>query len=91
MVAAPDAKDNPSDWCHYISAKYAIEGLVRALADEAKRASFLIIRPPRLLTDQTNTTNARQDALPVEDAAAAIVRRLCETGSESRLEIVDLA
>jgi NAD(P)-dependent dehydrogenase (short-subunit alcohol dehydrogenase family) len=40
---------------HYLAAKGAAEGLLRGLAEEFKHLRFIILRPPRMLTDQTNT------------------------------------
>jgi polyketide synthase PksN len=41
-------------YTHYITAKSALEGLMRALAVEFRDQKFYIVRPPRMLTDQTN-------------------------------------
>jgi NAD(P)-dependent dehydrogenase (short-subunit alcohol dehydrogenase family) len=40
---------------HYLTAKSAAEGLTLALSEEFKRTRFVVLRPPRMLTDQTNT------------------------------------
>ncbi len=90
-VAAEGAHDYPPDWFHYVSAKYALEGLVRAIASQSSQLKFLIVRPPRLLTDQTNTTHGRQGAIPVEGVAAAIVKRLCDPGTNAKLETFELS
>jgi len=39
---------------HYLAAKAALEGLMRTLALEFPEQRFIIVRPPRMLTDQTN-------------------------------------
>lgn len=39
---------------HYVTAKMAIEGLSKALAQEHKHLNFIMVYPPRMLTDQTN-------------------------------------
>lgn len=61
-------------WSHYVSAKFAVEGLARAAAVEYPRTRFQIIRPPRLRT--TFTSAAAADALPPENVAELIVNRL---------------
>lgn len=45
---------------HYLAAKAAIEGLTRALAAEFPALRFVIVRPPRMLTDQTNLAFDRE-------------------------------
>jgi NAD(P)-dependent dehydrogenase (short-subunit alcohol dehydrogenase family) len=88
--ASAEIGASPSDLHHYVAAKSGVEGVARSLAGQAKRAHFLIARPPRLLTDMTNTPTGRQDALPVEGAAATIVKRLCESRTPCPFEILDL-
>jgi NAD(P)-dependent dehydrogenase (short-subunit alcohol dehydrogenase family) len=66
----------PADFPHYVSAKFAAEGLVRVAAKEYPKVSVLIARPPKLLTDLSNTPMARQRALSAGDAAEKIVARL---------------
>lgn len=54
---------------HYITAKSAAEGYIRALATEYKGINFLISRPPKMLTDQTNTVLIQEEmASPVSIA-----------------------
>ncbi|MCA1685460.1 MAG: SDR family NAD(P)-dependent oxidoreductase, partial [Planctomycetia bacterium] len=89
-VADPAARDFPPDWPHYLAAKYAVEGLVRAVAAQTPGVHFLVVRPPRLLTDQTNTTNGRLGAVPVEGVAAEVVRRLCAPAGPGVPEFLDL-
>jgi NAD(P)-dependent dehydrogenase (short-subunit alcohol dehydrogenase family) len=88
-IAAPPPQIYPTDWAHYVAAKYAVEGMARAVAAQAASSHFLIARPPRLLTDQTNTTNSRQGAIPAEGVAAAVVRRLCQPPGPDRIEILE--
>jgi NAD(P)-dependent dehydrogenase (short-subunit alcohol dehydrogenase family) len=78
-VASPAAEKYPPNWMHYVAAKSAAEGLCRALAAQTPAVRFLIARPPRLLTDQTNTPQGRHAAQPVEAVAARIVGKLCES------------
>ncbi|MGW6462199.1 SDR family NAD(P)-dependent oxidoreductase, partial [Streptomyces sp. NPDC055078] len=64
-------------WAPYVTAKHAVEGLIRTAAAEHSRARFLIARPPRLRTTFVDAP-AGAAAVPVEPVAAAIVRRLIE-------------
>lgn len=86
--ASPLAADYPQNWHHYIAAKYAAEGLFRASALQTPEVQFIIARPPRLLTDQSNTPQGRHAAMPVERAAVAILRRLLDAPSE-HVSVID--
>ena len=79
----------PPDFHHYVAAKSAAEGMVRSLARHHEKARHLIVRPPRLLTDQTNTPTGREGALAVEGVAAAIVRRLGQPGPSGGVEVME--
>ena len=76
------------DWHSYVVAKHAAEGLVRSLA-QAVHTHFLIARPPRLLTEMTNTVVGREGSIRSEVVAAAIVRLLSDLAGRDRLTILD--
>jgi NAD(P)-dependent dehydrogenase (short-subunit alcohol dehydrogenase family)/acyl dehydratase len=79
----------PAEWPHYVSAKYAVEGLVRVAAVEYPSVSFLLVRPPGLLTDLTSTPLSRQEAMAPESVAAKVVRRLLGPPSAGRVEVLE--
>ena len=97
VIVSSDSHIDPAnrrflaDFPHYTAAKFAIEGLVRAVAAQAGRVQFLIIRPPRLLTDQTNTVTGREGTIAVEGIAAKIVKRLRDSDGPTILEFTDAA
>jgi NAD(P)-dependent dehydrogenase (short-subunit alcohol dehydrogenase family)/acyl dehydratase len=64
------------EWPHYLAAKGALEALTGVAALEYPAASFVVLRPPRLLTDLTNTPLGRQSAIPPARVAAAVVRQI---------------
>lgn len=76
-------------WPHFASAKGAIEGLTQVLAAEYERVSFLLVRPPRMRTELTNTPMSRQGSLAPEHVAIKVVTRLCQSTPADRLEIVE--
>ncbi|MBE9076497.1 SDR family NAD(P)-dependent oxidoreductase [Romeria aff. gracilis LEGE 07310] len=78
----------PSDWPHYVSAKCAIEGLTRVAAVEYPQVGFLMVRPPKLLTDQMNTPLGREGALSTELVSAKIVERLAQPLEAGRAAIL---
>jgi len=89
VISSSAVQAPPADWPHYVAAKCAIEGLARVAALEHTGASFLAVRPPRLLTDLTNTPLGRQTALPPERVAAAVVRRLLGAQAPGHVELLE--
>ncbi len=89
LVSSAFVKDRPAEWPHYVTAKCAIEGLAQWAAVQYPKIHTLIVRPPKLLTDQTNTTMGRQGAMEVERAAAAIITRIAYPGSAPTGEILE--
>jgi NAD(P)-dependent dehydrogenase (short-subunit alcohol dehydrogenase family) len=79
VISSDAVQSAPADWPHYVSAKWAIEGLTRAAAAEYERVSFTIVRPPRLMTDLSNTPLARMSAISPSIVANAIVKSLRKT------------
>ena len=66
----------PKEWPHYVAVKCAVEALARVAALQYPKANFLLVRPPRLRTDLTNTPWPHRDSILPELAAAKIVERL---------------
>ncbi|MBS0172253.1 MAG: SDR family NAD(P)-dependent oxidoreductase [Nitrospira sp.] len=79
----------PAEFPQYIATKSAVEGLTRWSALHHPKVRHLIVRPPKLLTDQTNTTMGRQGAMAAEQAAASIVRHICSAPRSHTAEILD--
>jgi NAD(P)-dependent dehydrogenase (short-subunit alcohol dehydrogenase family) len=76
------------EWPHYIAAKSAIEAFAHVAAMQYPGVGILIARPERLLTEMTNTPMGRQNALPPEQFAAAIVERLKSPIKQGTVEIL---
>jgi NAD(P)-dependent dehydrogenase (short-subunit alcohol dehydrogenase family) len=89
LYASERCGDLPEDLHHYVAAKLAVEGLARSLAAAPGRARYLVVRPPKLLTDQTNLAAARRGASPVECIAASIVAQLCQPPPPERLLVIE--
>jgi NAD(P)-dependent dehydrogenase (short-subunit alcohol dehydrogenase family) len=89
LISSEFARTAPADFPHYVAAKCAAEGFARAAAGAAPDARLLIVRPPRLLTDQTNTPTGRAGCLPVEQVAASVVARLCDLPNSPEPEILE--
>lgn len=89
VLSSAFVTDLPADFPHYVTAKCAVEGLVRWAAVHHPKVRHLIVRPPKLLTDQTNTTMGRQGAMAVEQAAASIVRHICSAPHSHTADILE--
>ena len=88
VISSEVVRKTVAEWPHYVSAKHAIEGLVKVAAQQYNSVNFLLVRPPRLLTDLTNTPLGREGALPSEKVAAKIVKRLSRRSDEGRLNFL---
>ena len=89
VISSAFVRDLPAEWPHYVTAKFAVEGLAHWAAAHYPQTHSLVVRPPKLLTDQTNTTMGRQGAMAVEQAAAAIVKHLCSSGPSKSVQVLD--
>jgi NAD(P)-dependent dehydrogenase (short-subunit alcohol dehydrogenase family) len=86
LVSSAYIESQPKEFPHYVAAKAAAEGLVHAVARHSRNASFLIVRPPKLMTDMTNTAYGASDAMAPELIASALVDRLCRPASAAPVE-----
>ena len=82
-VSAP-----PAGFAHYAAAKGAVEGLARGLAAEWPALRFVVARPPRMLTDQTNTSGLPQHLESPAVVAAGIVSSLAALHDRSGFHIL---
>lgn len=89
IVSSQYARTAPTEFAHYVAATNAIEGLTRAAAHHYKTIRFLVARPPKLLTDQTNTPFGRVRALSAARAAVTIVRRICDGVEGAGVELLE--
>ncbi len=82
-------EEAPVELSHYISAKFAIEGLLKALAMENEDIHSLLVRPPKLLTDQTNTPLGREGALSTVEISAKLVDYLLAQKSSKVFDVLE--
>lgn len=75
---------------HYVAAKSAVEGLMRALASEHKNIRFLIVRPPRMLTDQTNLPYNPEPPVSAMEVAARLIEYLKKSDLTGNLHETNL-
>ena len=89
VLSSSAVQTHPAEWPHYVTAKFAIEGMVQWAAHQYRHTNFLLVRPPKLLTDQTNTPVGRTGALSVEETASRLVARLCGPPSAEPVETLE--
>jgi NAD(P)-dependent dehydrogenase (short-subunit alcohol dehydrogenase family) len=89
LISSIYAEEMPANFPHYNAAKAAAEALLRTAVAEYRQVSGVIARPPKLLTDQTNTPLGRKGALVVEEAAARIVTRLLGPTIPGKVEVLN--
>jgi NAD(P)-dependent dehydrogenase (short-subunit alcohol dehydrogenase family) len=90
VVSSSALETLPPDWPHYVTAKAAVEGLAAWAAAAHPGVRMLVVRPPKLLTDQMNSLLGRVGASPVEPVAAEIVRRLGAPRAGAGAEVLNL-
>jgi NAD(P)-dependent dehydrogenase (short-subunit alcohol dehydrogenase family)/acyl dehydratase len=83
-LAAP-----PRDWPHYVSAKGALEGLAGWLAAAAPATATVILRPPAMRTEMTNTPTGRLAATRVETIAARLADQLARGELPAGLTVLE--
>ncbi|MGB7439931.1 MAG: SDR family NAD(P)-dependent oxidoreductase [Coleofasciculaceae cyanobacterium] len=74
----------PTEWPHYVAAKHAVEGLTKVASSQYKNVNFMLVRPPLLLTDLSNTPMAQLKARLPEEMAAQIVKSLLNESVDSQ-------
>jgi len=79
LISSEYARTLPAEFFHYSAAKVALEALATTAARQYKQTRFLIVRPPKLLTDQTNTPLGRDSTMPAAQVAAEIARQIADT------------
>jgi len=79
----------PRDWPHYVSAKGALEGLAGWLAAAAPGIATVILRPPAMRTEMTNTPTGRIAAAPVETIAARLADQLARGELPAGLTVLE--
>ena len=79
----------PRRFAHYVAAKAALEGLIRAVALEHPTVKFMIVRAPKVLTDQTNVNFDLEPASPATGIVGRILEAVTRPIPESNLMVVD--
>ncbi|KFE71835.1 SDR family NAD(P)-dependent oxidoreductase [Hyalangium minutum] len=89
VLSSSAVREPLAGWPHYVSAKCAIEGLARTAALEYPQVSVIVARPPRLLTELTNTPLGNDSALRPEAVATSLVRSLLTAPSTGQVVMLE--
>jgi NAD(P)-dependent dehydrogenase (short-subunit alcohol dehydrogenase family) len=76
LISSIYVETAPKEFPQYVALKGAVEGLFRTAARQYRQSGYLLIRPPKLLTDMTNTPYGTRDAIAPEKIALELVDRL---------------
>ena len=87
LTSSSALADPPEGSPQLILAKAALEGAA-AYCARYSRARVLILRPPKMWTDSTNTPLGRIGAIPAEQVAAAVVSSLTSEDAPSGLAVL---
>jgi NAD(P)-dependent dehydrogenase (short-subunit alcohol dehydrogenase family) len=79
----------PRDWPHYVAAKGALEGLASWVARNEPRLRTVVLRPPKMLTDLTNSPSGRIAAAAPDAVAAWVVAQLARDQLEPGLTTLE--
>ncbi|WP_206326773.1 SDR family NAD(P)-dependent oxidoreductase [Streptomyces sp. S3(2020)] len=79
----------PPGWSHYVTAKLALEGLVRAAAAEHPELACTVVRPGRMPTALSDSVLDTEPALATEQVAATVVARLGSGSEHGQVTVVD--
>jgi NAD(P)-dependent dehydrogenase (short-subunit alcohol dehydrogenase family) len=66
----------PRDWPHYVTAKAALEGLASWVAQTHPRLRTVVLRPPAMRTEMTNTPSGQIAAVAPETIATWVADQL---------------
>lgn len=91
LVSTIFTTDPKPQFAHYVAAKSALEGLMRVLALEFRDLKFLIVRPTRMLTDQTNLAFDLTPPLTAVEVARRFLTALNDTAATGNLFEVNLS
>ncbi|MFG2129192.1 SDR family NAD(P)-dependent oxidoreductase [Streptomyces sp. NPDC048751] len=79
----------PPGWSHYVTAKLALEGLVRATAVDHPRLACTVVRPGRMPTAFSDSVLDTEPVQATEEVAAAVVAHLGTPAEAGRLTLLD--
>jgi hypothetical protein len=88
LISSAYVENPPKDFPHYVAVKAACEGYLQVIARQLRKPAYLIVRPPKLLTDMTNTPYGTSDAAAPEQIAAALAARLLQPMERGNIEMV---
>jgi NAD(P)-dependent dehydrogenase (short-subunit alcohol dehydrogenase family) len=90
LISTRYTQEPKAKYSHYVASKSCLEGLVRSLALEFPGQKFMIVRPPRMLTDQTNLAFDLSPPVSAVAVAEELMEAIRHIESSSNLAEFDL-
>jgi NAD(P)-dependent dehydrogenase (short-subunit alcohol dehydrogenase family) len=88
LVSSIYVETLPKEFPHYVAVKAAAESFLRVVAQQYHKPGYLIVRPPKLRTDMTNTPYGASDGIPPANIAALLVSHLRSSPKPGEVEIL---
>jgi len=89
LISSAYVESLPKEFPHYVAAKAGAEAMLRTIARQHRGPTYAIIRPPKLLTDMTNTPYGSGDAVATERVASKVAGWLCAAHPAGAVDILD--
>jgi short-subunit dehydrogenase len=90
IISSEYVTDPKKEFSHYVSAKTAIEGLVQSTALKYYNTKWMIVRPPRMLTDMSNSPVDNRGLADPVSIAKSICERLIANEKIDKSYFVDI-
>ncbi|MDR1503990.1 MAG: SDR family NAD(P)-dependent oxidoreductase [Prevotella sp.] len=90
IISSEYVNDPQKEFPHYVSVKAAIEGLVQSTAPKYHDAKWMIVRPPRMLTDMSNSPVDNRGLADPVLIAKSICERLIADNEINRSHLVEI-
>ncbi len=90
LISSSFVRHPEPGFAHYIAAKSAAEGFIKGAALEFPSLRFIVVRPPRMLTDQTNVSSKSQKIRPASEVARELLDKLQELDAAKNFLELDL-
>lgn len=87
-ISSSFVEEPPAEFAHYVALKQATEGLIRSARTERPAVSYLVARPPRLLTSWNDTPTGVLGALPTSNVALRIVNEVAALDARDEVTLL---
>jgi len=89
-VSTSFLRETEPNFCHYVAAKAAQEGLLLGLSGERRDVRFLVVRVPRMRTDRTSAPGDFRPAASAIDVARDVLFSLAGPPGKGNFSVLEL-